>query len=143
MILRVGTVTNVYSNGKVKVFYGNTNNTSVPLHMLTMNKEFSMPKVGDRVVTAHMTNGSSKGFVLGTYYGGRTLPSADSGYRKDLDDSTYVTCEDGKYVLHAKDITVEADDITLKCSYGEITVEDLLTRLETIEEILNINQTGG
>ena len=46
-------------------------------------------------------------------------------------------------MLHAKDITVEADDITLKCSYGEITVEDLLTRLETIEEILNINQTGG
>lgn len=133
MILRVGKVTNVYPTGKVKVLYEDTKNTSVQLPMLTMNKEFSMPKVGDRVVTAHMANGSSKGFVLGTYYGGGTLPSASSGYRKDLDDSTYVTCKDGKYLLHAKDITVEADSITLKCSSGEITVEDLLKRLDKIE----------
>ena len=97
-----------------------------------------MPEVGDKVVTAHMTNGSSKGFVFGTYYGGGRQPAAESGYRKDLDDSAYVTCKDGMYLLHAKDIMVEAENITLKCSYGEITVEDLLKRLEAIEELLNI-----
>lgn len=133
MILRVGKVTNVYSNGKVKVLYEDTNNTSMPLSMLTMNKEFSMPAIGDRVVTAHMANGKSKGFVLGTYYGGNTKPAATAGYRKDLANDIYVVGKDGKYLLHADDITIEADNITLKCSSGEITVEDLLKRLDDIE----------
>lgn len=141
MILRVGKVTNVYPTGKVKVLYEDTNNTSVPLPMLTMNKEYSMPVVGDKVVTAHMTNGSSKGFVFGTYYGGGRQPTAESGYRKDFADGIYVACKDGKYVLHAEDVMVEADNITLKCSFGEITVEDLLKRLEEIEE--RLSSIGG
>lgn len=134
MLMRVGKVTSIYpAAGKVKVMYEDTNNTSLPLSMLTMNNEYSMPKVGDRVVTLHMENGSSKGFVLGTYYGGSKQPKASSGYRKDLGGGAYVTCQNGEYVLKASNVTVEADNITLSCAYGEITVENLLKRLENIE----------
>ena len=134
MLMRIGKVTSINPNaGKVKVMYEDTNNTSLPLSMLTMNNEYSMPKVGDRVVTLHMENGSSKGFVLGTYYGGSTQPKASSGYRKDLGGGAYVTCQNGEYLLKASNVTVEADNITLSCAYGEITVEDLLKRLENIE----------
>lgn len=195
MLMRVGKVTNVYnSTGKVKVVYEDENNTSRPLSMLTMNDEYSMPAVGDRVVTVHMENGSSKGFVLGTYYGGGTQPKASGGYRKDFGSGAYVVCNSDGYnlksakatisgskanvslgsdasltgqnvlieaesgpvkaktssasivideetVIKASIVTVEADDITLKCSYGEITVEELMKRLERIEDNLGLPHT--
>ncbi len=196
MFLRVGKVTNIYpSTGKVKVMYEDAKNASLPLPMLTMNNEYSMPAVGDRVVTAHMGNGSSKGFVLGTYYGGGTQPKANAGYRKDFGDGAYAASQNGAYEMYAKAIslrcgnyhillkedveiagdtvfieskdghlsidtdaefmaagnilieseggtvTVKADEITLGCSYGKITVEEIVKRLERIEDALGIPHT--
>ena len=137
MILRVGKVTNIYpALGKVKVLYEDVKNTSLPLPMLTMNNEYSMPAVGDRVLTVHMANGSSKGFVLGTYYGSGTTPNADSGYRKDFGNGAYVTCQNGSYLLNAADITIHAEkSITFACAAGQLTLEELLTLKEQIDKI--------
>lgn len=237
MNLRIGRVTNVYpSTGRVRVMYEDEKNASLPIAMLTMNREYSMPLVGERVVTLHMDNGSSKGIVLGTYYGGGMQPKATEGYRKDFvangegDKEVYVICsEDGEYrfkaftakhsskgaavlltedtgalvgeeevligcapppkdesievepkvylkitkedaelksavdvkviadggtveitaggeavkltldedtVLEASSVSIRADAITFECSYGSITVEDLMKRLEDIEDRL-------
>lgn len=123
MIVRVGKVTNVYpAKGKVKVLYEDTGNTSLPLPMLTFNKEYSMPSKGDRVLTLHMENGSSKGFVLGTYYGDNNPPKTDSGYRKDLGGGAYVSCKDGGLTIHAS-------NITLSCAAGSISVAEIISRL--------------
>ena len=204
MRTRIGKVTNVYpSTGKVKVVYEDEGNTSLPLSMLTMNREYSMPAVGDRVVTMHMENGSSKGFVLGTFYGGGMQPKANAGYRKDFGSGAYAVCRSGTYLLSAggaavslngdaslmgavvmigsavvsedsgevepdvylkitedeaelkavakisieaktnisikaQNIMVTAEKITLKCSYGEVTVEELMKRLERIEDQLGL-----
>lgn len=135
MGIRIGRVTNIYpSTGKVKVMYEDEGSASLPLPMLTLNQEYSMPTIGDRVVTVHMENGGSKGFVLGTYYGGSMKPKADIGYRKDFGDEVYVTCNDGTYLLSAK-------KIRLKCVRGEITLEELLKRLERAEEHLGLPHT--
>lgn len=68
MGIRIGKVTNVYpSTGKVKVLYEDDGNASLPISVLTIGKDPPVLSVGDRVVTIHMENGSSKGFVLGTY----------------------------------------------------------------------------
>lgn len=233
MRMRIGKVTNIYpSTGRVKVVYEDENSSSLQLAMLTMNQEYSMPSVGDRVVTMHMENGSSKGFVLGTYYGGGMQPRATSGYRKDFTSGAYVTCIGGRYrlkgssvnisgsgasvslganasmvgtevvigcaassesetsevepdvylkitseeaelksaqtvkviadggavevtangesakfaldtdtILEATSVTIKADDITLECSYGTITVEDMMKRLERIEDQLGLPHT--
>lgn len=139
MYLRVGKVTNIYpTTGKIKVMYEDERCASLPLSMLTMNNEYSMPAVGDKVVTAHMANGSSKGFVLGTYYGGGKQPRANAGYHKELGGDAYIACVGGEYILKATGVTVEAEEITLKCSYGEITVEELMKRLERIEDQLGL-----
>ena len=219
MRMRVGTVTNIYpSIGKVKVRSEDEKNASLPLPMLTMNQEYSMPAVGDRVVTMHMENGSSKGFVAGTYYGGGMRPKANAGYRKDFEGGAYVICKGGVYQLLAGSVsfsgkskasvsgggaavclngdaklvgatvtvgsaaveddadgvepdvylkitgdaaelkasaeihiesdadltikaasaTIEADEITLQCAYGTITVEELMKRLERIEDQLGL-----
>ena len=43
--------------------------------------------------------------------------------------------------IKAQNIMVEAEEITLKCSYGEITVEELMKRLERIEDQLGLPHT--
>ena len=142
MYMRIGKVTNIYpAIGKIKVLYEDEKSASLPLSMLSMNDEYSMPAVGEKVVTVHMANGSSKGFVLGTYYSGEKHPKANSGYRKDFGNDAYVACVDGKYLLKATNVIVESDNITLKSSYGELTVEELMKRLERIEEQLGLTHT--
>ena len=108
MNTRIGKVTQIYpGEGRVKVTYEDSGSSSLPLAMLTMNKEYSMPSVGDRVVTMHMENGSSKGFVLGTYYGGGMQPKASSGYRKDYTSGCYSSCSGGAYTLKGSTIKIK------------------------------------
>lgn len=205
MVTRIGKVTKVYpGEGRVKVTFEDSGSSSLPLAVLTMNKEYSMPSVGDRVITLHMENGPSKGFVLGTYYGGGMQPKANSGYRKDFTSGCYVVCIGGAYTVKgskialkgsgasvsvgtsasmmgaeavvgssssedetgepdsyvkatsarveikgatevkvkAATITIEADsDLTFKCAYGTITAEEIMKRLERIEDQLGIPHT--
>lgn len=224
MRMRVGKVTQVFPRtGKMKVVYEDENNASLQLSMLTMNQEYLMPQVGDKVVTMHMENGSSKGFVLGTYYGGGMQPKANSGYRKDFGGGAYATCLSGAYRLSAGSVDIsgggakfslkgkaglfgtevqissaassedeesgeevadvylkitedeaelkaiakimitsdteaylildseselkavslliDADDLTLKCSYGKETFENILKRIERIENALGLPHT--
>jgi len=188
MRTRIGKVTNVYpSAGKVRVEYEDEGNTSVPLSLLTMNQEYSMPAVGEKVVTIHLDNGSSKGFVLGTYYGGGVQPKANGGYRKDFGKDAYAVCIDGLYrlfagnaeirgeesavlsgggavvsadgdvkvenadmiileaeadiILKAPSITIEGDAVFLKCAYGVITVDEVMRRLERMEDQLGLPHT--
>ena len=79
MAMRVGKVTEVDSSSrKVTVLYEDTGNTSLPLSVVSMSGIYSLPAVGDRVVTFHLDNGSSKGFVLGSYLIGSTQAKAVS-----------------------------------------------------------------
>lgn len=149
--MRIGKVTKIYPDtGKVQVVYEDENNASLQLSMITMNQEYSMPKIGDKVLTMHMENGSSKGFVLGTYYGGGMQPKASSGYRKDFGSGVFVTCQSGTYNLLAGSInlsgsdasfSINEDDITLKCAYGEESFENILKRIERIEDQLGLPHT--
>lgn len=196
MITRIGKVTKVYpGEGRVKVTFEDSGSSSLPLAVLTMNKEYSMPSVGDRVITLHMENGSSKGFVLGTYYGGGMQPKANSGYRKDFTSGCYAVCIGGAYTvkgskitlngsgasvsvgtkasmvgseavmgssssedetgepdsyvkvtsdnaeIKAPTVTVEADELIFQCAYGTITAEEIMKRLERIEDRLGIPHT--
>ena len=131
MIIRVGKVTNVYiTTGKVKVLYEDTGNTSVKLPMLTFNNEYKMPAVGSYVLTAHLQNGSSKGFVLGTYWSDNNTPpeASLSAYRKDMGSGTYVRSSGGTY-------RIKASEIQLVSGAGTVTAEMLIAALEKITKL--------
>lgn len=65
-MVRIGKVTNVYlPEGKAKVVYEDEGNVSIPLPVIVVGAWRPMPSIGERVVTVHMENGSSKGFILG------------------------------------------------------------------------------
>lgn len=188
MSIRIGKVTKVYpAEGRVVVTFEDRESSSMPLAVLAMNHEYSMPQVGERVVTLHLDNGRSKGFVLGGYYGGGSQPRASSGYRKDFSSGVNAVCTGGAYTLSgttlkllgsgasvsigssasmvgseaimgsgasddggepaayvkttADSVEIKADLITLKCSYGTITVEEMMKRLERIEDQLGLPHT--
>lgn len=132
-MIRIGTVTNVYpENGKVKVYYEDSESSSLPLPMMSMNKEHSMPEVGDTVVTLHLANGSSKGFCLGTYFDDDY--SGGEKYIKEFDDKAYVECTEGEYLLKCEGITFESKEIILKCAKGNITLSEVLKKLSDYDK---------
>lgn len=139
MIVRVGEVMKVFaSEGKVQVMYADTDSASLPLPMLTFNKEYSLPKIGDMVITLHFQNGSSRGVCLGTYYGTENVPEVANGYFKELLKNASIANDEGDMTITAtKSITIDAKDITLKCNYKTITVEDLIRRIENLENIIS------
>ena len=131
MIIRVGKVTNVYpTTGRVKVLFEDTGNTSVKLPMLTLNNEYRMPVVGSYVITIHLQNGSSKGFVLGTYWSDVNIPE-DTGvgvYRKEMGGGVYARSQNGTYRL-------QASNIQLVSNAGAITVDMLVAALDRITRL--------
>lgn len=156
MITRVGRVTKIYpTEGRVKVTFEDSGSSSMPLAMITMNKEYSMPSVGDRVVTLHMDNGTSKGFVLGTYYGGGMQPMAGSGYRKDFTSAAFAICKGGVYTLNASSmiqllaktagLTLDADAVLVgtNATLGSGTAEgaDPETYFKATEENAEVKAT--
>lgn len=130
MNLRIGRVTNIdTSTGKVRVNYEDADNATLWLYMLTFNNEVSMPNVGDMVVTLHMENGSSKGFVLGTFYGGSKKPKTTSGYRKDYPGGAYIASNHDEVTVSAQTVNLAASDIHL----GAHTVDEIISRIEALE----------
>lgn len=135
MGLRVGKVTQVFPDeGMVKVYYEDENNASLKLNVLSFNNEYLLPPLGEYVLTAHLDNGSSKGFVLGTYYGS-LKPNATSGYRKDFNNpkdanKAFATFLDNVFTLNAA-------NITFKCSYTETSVESIIKRIEDLETAIS------
>lgn len=91
--------------------YEDEGNASAELPVLTFNGEYSMPQKGDFVLVLHMPNGSSRGFVLGTYYGENNKPKVNSGYRKDLGGGAYIASKNGDIEFHGSAGTVTLNQI--------------------------------
>lgn len=60
----------------------------------------------------------------------------------ELKSATDIRLEaEADVLLKAKNVMVESEEITLKCSYGEITVEEMMKRIERIEDQLGLPHT--
>ena len=118
MILRIGTVTNVYPReGKVRVLYPDRDETSVKLPLLAW--EFKMPEVGAAVVTLHM-DGRSNGFCLGEYWNDEKMPEIQEGikYRKDIGKDAYISWNNGR-------MEIVSPEIVFRTSTGTISTEKM------------------
>lgn len=136
MIVRIGTVTNVYPDeGRVRVLYQDREETSVKLPLLAL--EYKMPKIGDAVITLHM-EGRSSGFVLGKYYGENNPPTdPEYSFVKELGDNTFIKCKDGKYRIISPKIIFQTDA-------GTISVEELITLRNRVTDLENrVSRLGG
>lgn len=86
-LLRTAKVSSVdYENGMISVVYNDKGQSvSAKMPMMNFNDEYYMPKVGSQVQVALLSNGSSRGVVLGnTWEQGNKPASTGKGvYRKD------------------------------------------------------------
>lgn len=107
-IFRIGKVSNIdYENGMMQVLYTDKGQ-AVTAHMpyANFNQEYAMPGIGEQVLVAHLSNGSSRGVVLGSIWNKKNIPEEKGKglYRKELSKTkgaAYVRYEDssGEYLL--------------------------------------------
>ena len=95
--IRVGRVSSVnYETGMARITYWDKDETvTSEFPMLNYNNEYRMPEVGQDVMVAHLSNGTSRGVILGTLWNERYAPLETGAalYRKDFSrkkDAAYV-----------------------------------------------------
>lgn len=119
--LRVGRVSSIdYKTGMMQVIYTDRDNeVTAKIPYANFNNEYCMPKIGERVLVGHLSNGSSRGVVLGTMWNKANIPE-ESGkgiYRKELSKvrgAAYTRFDDtaGEYLMKAPIILVHGVDRT-------------------------------
>lgn len=83
--LRIGKISSIdYPKGTARVTYEDKDNSTTALFSF-LAWQFWMPRVGDQVLTAHLSNGSCSAFILGpVWHDGHRPPEGFEGlYRKD------------------------------------------------------------
>ncbi|SHM81894.1 hypothetical protein SAMN02746066_03414 [Anaerosporobacter mobilis DSM 15930] len=119
-IIRTGEVSSIdFENGMIKVTYPDRDNDvtdSIPY--LSLNGEYKMPNIGDMVVVLHLSNGSSFGIALGTFwsYGNKPFKTGKGLYRKELSNTqneAYL-----EYDSSTKTLIIKADNVVFQSNKG-------------------------
>lgn len=106
--IRIGKVSSVdYEKGMIRVTYHDKDDSvTMDFATLNYNDEYRMPAVGSQVAVAHLSNGSSRGIILGEIWNKQNLPkeSGKNLFRKDLSrgkDAAYIRYDDetGEYLI--------------------------------------------
>lgn len=119
--LRIGKVSSInYGTGMVQVVYKDKGDAvTAEMPYANFNDEYHMPEIGESVLVGHMSNGSSRGVVLGTIWNRKNIP-AESGegvYRKEFSKkkgAAYARFDDagGEYLVKAPGVILHGVDHT-------------------------------
>lgn len=116
-IFRIGKVSSVnYESGMVQVLYSDKDNAvTTNLPYANFGNEYNMPKVGEQVLVAHLSNGTSRGVVIGSMWNKKNIPqeSGEKLYRKELSKipgAAYIRFDDndGEYLIRAPAILMHS-----------------------------------
>lgn len=119
--IRIGKVSSVnYETGMMEVVYTDKDNAvTSELPYANFNNEYCMPKIGEQVLVAHLSNGSSRGVVLGTMWNKKNTPEENGKklYRKELSKTpgvAYIRFDDesGEYLIRTPVILLHGIDRT-------------------------------
>lgn len=134
--IRVGKVSSVnYETGMVKVTYPDRNGeVTRELPCYNNHNEYDMLDVNESVLVLHLSNGSSRGVVIGGMWNKGNLPTeAKKGlYRKELSkvkDKSFLRYDDdtGEFII-------KADKIILQDKNYKISLTEFMNRIEAIEK---------
>lgn len=88
--------------------------------ILTNNDEYRMPQIGQDVLVSHLSNGSSRGAIIGTLWNKKYAPKEAGAdlYRKDLSrkkDAAYIRYSDetGEYLLKVANLHLNGVNETI------------------------------
>lgn len=135
--IRTGHVSSVnYETGMVRVLYKDRGQeTTIELPYMSFNDEYSMPEEGTQVLSVHLSNGSSRGIVIGPMWNKKNKP-AESGkgiYRKEMSrkkGTAYIRYSDGdgEYLLIAPNVKILAME--------QVTVDGDVIEIEAGTELI-------
>ncbi len=113
--VRVGRVSSInYETGMMRVTYTDKNRAVTrEFPLLNYGGEYNMPEVGQSVAVAHLSNGSSRGVILGTVWNKNNLPEEGKKgvYRKDFSKTRGAAVQQyaedtGTMVLKAPNVSI-------------------------------------
>ncbi len=119
--MRIGKVSSInYETGMMRVTYTDKNKSVTrEFPMLNYGSQYHMPEIGQSVAVAHLSNGSSRGVILGTVWNKNNLPAEGKKgvYRQDFSKTTgaavqQYTEDTGKMVIKAPNISVIGNNET-------------------------------
>lgn len=120
--IRVGRISSInYETGMARTTYRDKDETvTAEFPIMTNNDEYRMPEVGQDVLVAHLSNGSSRGAILGTLWNKKYAPK-ESGkglYRKDFSkkkNAAYARYDDatGEYLLKSANVHINGVHTTV------------------------------
>ena len=120
--IRIGKVSSInYAKGTARVTYEDRGNATTS-EFSFLAWEYWMPKIGDQVAVAHVSNGSSSAVILGPTWNSSNRPAAGAAgiFRKELastQGTAYI-----QYDANSDALTVYAGGCTLVMSGGKIKV---------------------
>ncbi|MCD7857726.1 MAG: hypothetical protein LUG55_08030 [Clostridiales bacterium] len=138
-IIRIGKVSSInYANGTARVTYEDKgSSTSAEFAFLAW--EYWMPKIGDQVLVAHLSNGTSSAIILGPVWNSSNRPyTGGSGiYRKEMSNTknkAVITYSDttGILRLRAGHLTFEAYSDGV-----ELTLQQIQDAIDQLNDLAN------
>ncbi len=120
--IRVGRISSVnYDSGMARVTYRDKGDSvTSEFSLITNNDEYRMPEVGQSVLVSHLSNGSSRGVVIGTLWNKKHIPNETGKeiYRKELSrdkNAAYVRYSDetGEYLVKAANLHLNGVNKTM------------------------------
>lgn len=123
-VIRIGKVSSVdYEKGMISVYYEDRTAMVTSTMPVLSNGKYKMPKVGESILVAHLSNGTNAAVVLGTVFNDANVPkiSGQNVYYDELSENTMISSD--------------GTDITLKISVGSINVSTLLNLIKRVEAL--------
>ena len=123
-VIRIGRVSSIdYKKGMVSVYYEDKTASVTALLPMLSNGEYKMPGIGELVLVAHLSNGTTQGIVIGTIWNDEQVPKVNGAgeYIKSLSGETY--------------IKASTSDITFQIPSGSISVSQMLTALNRLSAL--------
>lgn len=123
-VIRIGKVSSVdYEKGMISVYYEDRTAMVTSIMPVLSNGRYKMPKVGESILVAHLSNGTNAAVVLGTVFNDANVPksSGQNVYYEELSDNTMISSD--------------GTDITLKAVAGSINVSTLINLVRRVEAL--------
>ena len=123
-VIRIGKVSSIdYEKGMISVYYEDRTAMVTSTMPVLSNGRYKMPKVGESILVAHLSNGTNAAVVLGIFFNDANAPkmSGQNVYYEELSDNTMISSD--------------GTDITLKISAGSINASTLLNLIKRVEAL--------
>jgi phage baseplate assembly protein gpV len=122
-VIRIGNVSAVdRSTGMVSVVYQDQDGgTTGFLPYFSCGDEFKPPAVDDMVLVAHLSNGATRGIVIGRFWNKSNVPpDSEADWYKKLSDIAFM-----KYVSESDTIHIKASNVVFELDGKIVDLKDL------------------